>query len=982
MVRPQKLPCKNEDGAPCKECGATENTLWYCAYDADQKRHWLCAGNRLQRGKVVRCNDRAHKDRRDSTGNRNIEDAGWTPWKPAPELAPQKRASPKKKAAKHHAQASKRKTQVPPRSAEPKKPKQPKKLTLWDDEAEDEDEDGEDDEGEDEPDSEDARFIDDESEQSNDDASAHRALDAELARADGDAPHMLATPKDATQAAASPYALPEDESEEDSPQMRPGPARQRRGVLRSGGTEVLTPVPGATPADDPKEGGAEGPEEEQGDLLERRNWWPPLRRNKKQTQDLPPALAFSPEGVGEGGNPAPVRMYDFSITYTPEPPARTDENPHPKAPSDAACVRAVRYFQMQTFKLYSKMYNADKSTESEKDVLKLYDATGSAERGDMLGKPHAQQFIRVKTRRTLENAKKIIALVLKFNCILEDPRLGVHLEVKPRGTQSAEYAHGYAYKDQAEGDLFNAETPLPEEAGHFRIGLSIAYAQECDMGYKSYANDQNNKIAYSKGGANRPVRWTGKSKKFPITKTSALDLGHAFVETEKFGEFGRRLPAIQKIALLLQGGHHFLAPSFCMAYGNSRIDEEQVAALELVNNNVMRAEDVALVRKACFNYYERPSTLSDSLVMYKPGVLLSNQAAEELNLFEMRRHRDSHVLPPRVELARRFPHVPMGAKGQMIAIDFDYMFPYGLGESSASILEYFAEAHQFNIHPHIYHVGGIDNGQQSAYVSLGEIFLMYTKYSMRSFADVTKFHVQSYLDYDWRRWCDRAGQLQGHAGAGVSTEHMEKLLDALKGADDFTIDLHSFHGIMSARDFLSKFKSWKPQRGDEAAERRTHTVIIVAYPQAIPPPPPRAHPELVPDVPGVVQLDLTDLENVLREQRLQTPGGEALRILDECQAQAEADDTRDDAVPGTDAAGVPIPHYYMLAWRYGQHAIVHRRLGRENLTPFGERPRHVSIGMEPEQARIAAAALRRGIAMEYDDDGPNEFGEEDAEEGL
>ncbi len=45
----------------------------------------------------------------------------------------------------------------------------------------------------------------------------------------------------------------------------------------------------------------------------------------------------------------------------------------------------------------------------------------------------------------------------------------------------------------------------------------------------------------------------------------------------------------------------------------------------------------------------------------------------------------------------------------------------------------------------------------------------------------------------------------------------------------------------------------------------------------------------------------------------------------------------------TDAAGVPIPHYYMLAWRYGQHAIVHRRLGRENLTPFGERPRETLL---------------------------------------
>ena len=41
MVRPRKVPNKNEDGAPCKVCGATENTLWYCAYDAEQNRLWL-----------------------------------------------------------------------------------------------------------------------------------------------------------------------------------------------------------------------------------------------------------------------------------------------------------------------------------------------------------------------------------------------------------------------------------------------------------------------------------------------------------------------------------------------------------------------------------------------------------------------------------------------------------------------------------------------------------------------------------------------------------------------------------------------------------------------------------------------------------------------------------------------------------------------------------------------------------------------------
>jgi hypothetical protein len=137
------VPCKNEDGAPCKVCGATENTLWYCAFDPDQKRYWCCAGNRVQRGVLVRSNDRQHRDRRIATNVRNIEDTGWTPWILAPAPVPQ-RASAKKKGAKPHAQASKRKTQGPPRSAEPKKPKQKKKPTLWDDEAEDEDEDGED----------------------------------------------------------------------------------------------------------------------------------------------------------------------------------------------------------------------------------------------------------------------------------------------------------------------------------------------------------------------------------------------------------------------------------------------------------------------------------------------------------------------------------------------------------------------------------------------------------------------------------------------------------------------------------------------------------------------------------------------------------------------------------------------------------------------------------------------------------------------
>jgi len=80
MGRPKKMPSKNEDGEPCFQCGATENTLWYSAKDPHKNRRWICAGNRWQRGSLVRCEDRSHKERRIANGKFSIEDTGWTRW--------------------------------------------------------------------------------------------------------------------------------------------------------------------------------------------------------------------------------------------------------------------------------------------------------------------------------------------------------------------------------------------------------------------------------------------------------------------------------------------------------------------------------------------------------------------------------------------------------------------------------------------------------------------------------------------------------------------------------------------------------------------------------------------------------------------------------------------------------------------------------------------------------------------------------------
>ena len=191
MPRSTVMPFKNMDGEPCFACEATENTRWYCAYDPQQKRRWLCNGNCLQHGSLKRVSDSLHTNRANPRHAMNVEDTGWTPWKPAPKQTPQKARKPPKKGAA----APKRKTAVSPRSAGPKKARQPKKPTLIDDEAEDDDEDGADEDEDDEPDSEDRAFIDDDSSQTNDDPSAHRALDAELDEAIGLDARVLTTPK-------------------------------------------------------------------------------------------------------------------------------------------------------------------------------------------------------------------------------------------------------------------------------------------------------------------------------------------------------------------------------------------------------------------------------------------------------------------------------------------------------------------------------------------------------------------------------------------------------------------------------------------------------------------------------------------------------------------------------------------------------------------------------------------------------------------
>ena len=106
------------------------------------------------------------------------------------------------------------------------------------------------------------------------------------------------------------------------------------------------------------------------------------------------------------------RFLDFSITATPIKVEPSFDNPHPIDPPDSVRLQAVRLFMMHSHALYKRMHEVDKSLEEDAEALKLDEAFAGAERGEERRHPHAQQSIRVRTRRSLKACKELIETLL------------------------------------------------------------------------------------------------------------------------------------------------------------------------------------------------------------------------------------------------------------------------------------------------------------------------------------------------------------------------------------------------------------------------------------------------------------------------------------------------------------------------------------------------------------------------------------------
>ena len=52
------------------------------------------------------------------------------------------------------------------------------------------------------------------------------------------------------------------------------------------------------------------------------------------------------------------------------------------------------------------------------------------------------------------------------------------------------------------------------------------------------------------------MRYTGDTKKLPVTKTLFVDLSYAFTKSEAFGEAGRLASSMTMLSWLLENGKH------------------------------------------------------------------------------------------------------------------------------------------------------------------------------------------------------------------------------------------------------------------------------------------------------------------------------------------------------------------------------------------------------------------------------------------
>ena len=243
---------------------------------------------------------------------------------------------------------------------------------------------------------------------------------------------------------------------------------------------------------------------------------------------------------------------------------------------------------------------------------------------------------------------------------------------------------------------------------------------------------------------------------------------------------------------------------------------------------------------------------------------------------------------------------------------------------------------KFNVNPLLYEVAGDFARDPVAYRSIDIGYIVQTCFAPSRLDEIALLDVANYVDYEWNRWC--ATTLENFEPTVSNLEDKERIRYLLKHLENhpkvpYTYDHKAFHGIMSVAEFLERYEKWRPRVGDEAANRRTHIVIIRQRPAVVLPDIPTVFPVPAQQFPAGRQpwedqlVPIDELSNQMANE-LNT-----LRVEDD-QEEVVANELEEEADAGPLKSGdsvTSLDHHFAIAFRYGIFSS--QVLDRRNLTP-------------------------------------------------
>ena len=665
--------------------------------------------------------------------------------------------------------------------------------------------------------------------------------------------------------------------------------------------------------------------------------WPPLMHDgsmisKKLAQ---PRFMTSPRVTKEGIDVRPGDL-DLSIAMNPRKPDVTEAVPNPRELTSDDRLRAVRYFMTHVFMLSTIMHERG-------ELLKM---AAGAEIGPETGHEHVNISAIFRTRRSYDNFKGYLHAIFA-TCVLPHADIYSWISVGKRGpkgpSRSRLYWLAYNGKQAAKGLIYE-NTSADKHDGNFRVGIDGDEWQHCIDAYEAHAGNPAATEANAKkqGDVFMPAHWgVGKNKPLPFTKANALEVSDGFCQRAGLMGLFAHSTFFRRAAWSLEGGRHKAVPSWALAYGNVKINEQQVDVLDKMAISPLINADSSYIRFAATGKWEKDASevagsgiaVSQNPLLWNPSFVLQEEFVEQLALHEAQRYLTLRVLPPRIIVQRNYPHVPR-PNGYAMVIDL-----HSPDEHAPSYLvaKMFASQLNYNVTPHIYDIGrgaGIDTTgrRAAAYVQMAS-----SEFAARPFADVRRAHVMSYLSSEVERFIRLA---PSRDGAGTD-EVVRSLLARFEG-----VQMDGFRGLTTVGGVQDLVDDATPEIGDRFGAALTYSAIVV--------------------VPAEDLAKATDAyENA---QNLPMPGPQAAdnawrapavvqpidSIFQNARFSVDPLDTNETDQPTTTDPDAPIlseDHHFLMVWRY-VHAVTSRVLHRETMTPFD------GLGHQRAQAAIAAAKRR------------------------